>query len=507
MVRRTARWLQSWGVPMPDRVYLLAALPLFLFACADDQAPDLAEAESSAGPDAVDDDGEQDGDAGSDDGAAIPVEPTWYEDVAPVIHGHCQSCHDGSEGLSGIDLLTYESASAWAQAVGLAVEERTMPPWGAEATDSCTPQHDWKDDIRLSDDEIALISAWVEAGAPEGDRDLAAPLPEPMDTELSRVNLELTAGSWTLPPGGEDDFRCHPLQFGLDQQEWLTGLAVEATNPVVLHHAVFFYDESCASLDQVDESGSYECFGGPGIPNDMVLGAWTPGGRPTTTPEGSGMPLAPGSCMVMQAHYHPHPSRAETDPGAIISMRTTAEAPDYTAQMVIFGAFMPGAAPGLQPGPNDPAGEPTFVVPAGEADHSEQLIQDLPVPPGVDVRVWGALPHEHIAGKSVELTMLRDQPAADELSEECVVAVPRYDFSWQRTYIYDVPLSEAPIVRSGDRLRLDCTYDNTMGNRSLVELLMSEQGVSSMDEVDLVDMPLGEGTLDEMCVGIIGVAY
>lgn len=46
-----------------------------------------------------------------------------------------------------------------------------------------------------------------------------------------------------------------------------------------------------------------------------------------------------------------------------------------------------------------------------------------------------------------------------------------------------------------------------MGNQSLVSLLMAEQGVDEEDQVELVDMPLGDGTLDEMCVGIIGVAY
>ncbi len=492
------------------RRHLLPLCLLLVPACIEGSGPDVADGDTSG--DSEDSMGSAQGDATAD-GDSTGGEPndpsdgpTWTEDIAPLIHGHCRPCHDGSDALSGIPLLEYEAAASWSTPMLMAVEERTMPPWGAEATETCAPQHAWKDDPRLSDEQIEMLGAWVEAGTPLGDPELAAPLPEPVETELADANLELVAGSWTLPAGGEDDFRCHPIQFELGQQEWLTGLAVEATNPVVLHHAVFFYDEQCASLDQVDDSGSYECFGGAGVPDSTVIGAWTPGGRPTTTPEGSGMPLAPGSCMVMQAHYHPHPSQEETDPGALISVRTTADRPEQTARMIIMGAFSPGSAPGLQPGPGD-AGAPEFVVPAGSAAHTEQLIQDLPVPDGADVRVWGALPHEHIAGRAVELTILRDEPQGDEPSEECVVAVPRYDFNWQRTYLYDTPISEAPIVRRGDRLRLDCTYDNSTNNRSLVELLMSEQGVDSSDEVELVDMPVGDGTLDEMCVGILGVAY
>ena len=43
-----------------------------------------------------------------------------------------------------------------------------MPPWGAE-----TPHGMFKNDPRLSDQEVETILAWVDAGAPKGnDRDL-----------------------------------------------------------------------------------------------------------------------------------------------------------------------------------------------------------------------------------------------------------------------------------------------------------------------------------------------
>ncbi len=486
----------------PRRPVILFLFPLLSTACAAGATPPQTEGTTTDPALDTDPTGED------STGAGAPLDgPSWHEDIAPLVHGHCRPCHDSSTALSGIDLLDYESASAWSSLMSMSAQAGTMPPWGAADTESCAPPHAWADDPRLSEEQLAMLAEWAEAGAPQGDPALAAPLPDPIDAGLPGANLELVAGSWVLPAGGDDDFRCHPIPLGLDEPQWMTGLAVEPTNATVLHHAVFFYDPQCDSVQNADESGSYRCFGAPGIPNATMVGAWTPGGRAITTPENSGVPLAAGACLVMQAHYHPHPTTEQTDPGARVSMRLTDREPELTAQLVVMGAMAPGVAPGLQPGANDPPEGPSFVIPAGASMHTEQLIQDLPIPAGAEVRVWGVLPHEHIAGHSIELSLLRAAPGPGESAQECVVAVPQYDFDWQRTYVYDVPLSEAPIARAGDRLRMDCTYDNSMANASLVELLMSEQGVDSPDDVQLVDMHLGEGTLDEMCVGIIGVAY
>lgn len=53
----------------------------------------------------------------------------------------------------------------------------------------------------------------------------------------------------------------------------------------------------------------------------------------------------------------------------------------------------------------------------------------------------------------------------------------------------------------GDYLYLRCTYDNSMSNPYVVEALAQQR----------LDAPvpvfLGEETLDEMCLGVFGVAY
>ncbi len=57
-----------------------------------------------------------------------------------------------------------------------------------------------------------------------------------------------------------------------------------------------------------------------------------------------------------------------------------------------------------------------------------------------------------------------------------------------------------PLTRSGDKIYLRCEYDNSMNNPYVVEAL-EDQGLDAP-----IDVVLGEETLDEMCLGVFGIA-
>ncbi|MBV8729601.1 MAG: cytochrome c, partial [Acidobacteriia bacterium] len=102
--------------------------------------------------------------------AAAP-EVTFNKDVLPILQKNCQVCHRPGE-IGPASFLTYESTRPWAKAIKTAVLTRKMPPWFAD------PKYGhFANDRRLSDADIQTISAWVDAGAPEGDRkDKPAPV-------------------------------------------------------------------------------------------------------------------------------------------------------------------------------------------------------------------------------------------------------------------------------------------------------------------------------------------
>src|ERR1700735_4915017 len=95
---------------------------------------------------------------------------TFNKDVLPILQKNCQGCHRPGE-ISPMSLLTYADARPWAKAMKAAVLSRKMPPWFAD------PQYGhFANDRRLSPEEIGILSAWADNGAPEGDaRDKPAP--------------------------------------------------------------------------------------------------------------------------------------------------------------------------------------------------------------------------------------------------------------------------------------------------------------------------------------------
>src|ERR1700747_899486 len=91
-------------------------------------------------------------------------EVTFSKDVAPILQRACQNCHRPGS-IAPMSLLTYKDARPWARSIKTKVALRQMPPWHIDRNVGVSKS---KDDPSLSDAEIATISAWVDAGSPEG---------------------------------------------------------------------------------------------------------------------------------------------------------------------------------------------------------------------------------------------------------------------------------------------------------------------------------------------------
>ena len=99
---------------------------------------------------------------------------TWTRDISRIFYKRCASCH--REGGSSFALTTYEQARPWAKAIKDEVLNRRMPPWNAVKGFG-----DLYDDKSLTQEEISVISSWVEGGAPEGEKAYEAALPKFQD--------------------------------------------------------------------------------------------------------------------------------------------------------------------------------------------------------------------------------------------------------------------------------------------------------------------------------------
>ena len=117
---------------------------------------------------------------------------TFSRDVAPILQQNCQVCHtDGS--IAPMSLITYRDTRRWASRIKERVSDRLMPPW------HLNPQlgiQEFKNDRSLSEEEIATIVKWVDAGAPEGD-------PADMPPPVSRDDFERHQRNFLLVTFGQ----------------------------------------------------------------------------------------------------------------------------------------------------------------------------------------------------------------------------------------------------------------------------------------------------------------
>jgi len=97
-------------------------------------------------------------------GQSAQTQVTFTKDVAPIFQGRCQICHHPGT-FAPMSLMTYEDARPWARSIKEKVLMREMPPWHL---DKNVGVQYFSNDISLTDEQIATIVKWVDAGAVKG---------------------------------------------------------------------------------------------------------------------------------------------------------------------------------------------------------------------------------------------------------------------------------------------------------------------------------------------------
>ena len=437
--------------------------------------------------------GEKDSDP-VDTGAA----PTYHQDIAPILSVRCASCH--TPGGMNQDLLfdNVEDATQLAPLIAGVLSTGQMPPFYAKESEECPNPWGWLHDPRLPDDEMSLIMAWADAGAPEGDASTAVELPPPPTKNLTGVDLTLMpTGKWTTEPFGavQDQFVCFSLDPGIDETKWLEALQVVPENNAVVHHVLVGIDHEGQSASIVDANGLYDCFGGFGV-DASFIGGWIPGSSPLEFPERSAFRVGKDARIVLQMHYHLVDSAEEDGTG--VSLRWAEKIPVREAYVGLIGnaGTQESDGSGLQPGPNDEGGV-EFRVPAGVSDHTETMWFNA-LEYDAEFQVFLVANHMHYIGTDMRFWIERGPNAPDNEST-CLLHTPEWDFDWQQFYWFDANNNNAPVVYENDQAWIECTYDNTLDNPG-VQQALSEGGLTSP-----IDIELGDGSLSEMCIAVLGL--
>lgn len=434
---------------------------------------------------------------GADGGVAVQPQVTFHKDVAPILQQKCQECHSQG-GIAPFSLVTYADTKDLAELVVEKTKSREMPPWGALDTDECKPRLPWKDDLRLSDAELATLEAWRKAGAPEGDAKDAPPPRVSAGGKLPGARDLVPPTTFSATGKTNDVLRCFVMDPAIAATTFVTGTHFVPKNKTIVHHALAFVIPKDAKTP--GDATEYDCPGGPNVESASLIAAWAPGGVPSSYPAGVALPLEPGSKIVMQVHYHPHANATPEPDATTFQMTTTDAPPKYVVVPRLLGNFRNPVVQGigLLPGPADPASGVDFVIPPLAQKHTETMTFTMPAQFNgrtiVPMRILNVGAHMHIVGVDEKITITRAKPEGGEPASECLLHEPRWDFDWQRGYEIDAPVEKLPLISPGDTIQVRCTYDNSMENLRL-KAALAEQG-----KRDPIEVRLGEGTLDEMCL-------
>jgi hypothetical protein len=435
---------------------------------------------------------------GDDTPPPTTARATWYQDVAPIVSKHCMSCHQDG-GIAPFSLTAYEDAASNAKRMLDQITQGTMPPFDAREESDCTPRFSWKDDPRLTSQEKTTLQWWLEDGTAEGTK---ADVPLPPNTDLANVSMSLAPTTGFVSSGDRDQFFCTVLDPHFATGTWLTGLQVRPGNDAVVHHAVitevFATGASATAIASHPTGVPWDC-STEQQPADLVVSIWTPGNQAMNTPPELAVPMLAGSKLVMQIHYHPAGKVNDPDITSI-DVRTSNVWPQ---KMYFVGAFGNAlAAPNLLTDPDDRiAGTPEFRIPANRVDHEEHMTFTMGDLGGLqNVQLYSANPHMHLIGTHINSTITRPAARGNDPQTECL-ANGKWNFDWQRTYIYDAPLSQLPTVQQGDVIDIRCHWNNTIDNPFVQRALKDASLVAP------VDVSLGEGnSTDEMCLEIFGIS-
>jgi hypothetical protein len=356
--------------------------------------------------------------AGTAPQAAGPV-PTFARDVAPILYKSCVECHRATM-FAPMSLVTYDEVRPWARAIKTKVVKREMPPWHADA-----PAGVFKDDPRLSQQEIDTITAWVDGGAPQGSVADMPPLPK-LPAEgwtIGKPDLILTmADEYNIPPDGTVPYLNFRIATGLTEDKWIQAYEFKPSNRAIVHHIVASAVPANATPSAVDEAG-----GGRNSIGNLV-----PSRPGVTLPSGVAKFLPANSDIVLQMHYTTNGSPQK----------------DRTSVGIIFAKEPPSqVVGGGGSGTNQ-----RFVIPAFAPNHEVRAERRL----AEDTNLLAMMPHMHVRGK--DMTYVATYPDG---RTETLLSVPRYDFRWQTTYEYVTP----KLLPKGTVVEVIAHFDNSAANR------------------------------------------
>jgi peroxiredoxin len=341
---------------------------------------------------------------------------TYVHDIAPIVEQKCVTCHQPG-GIGPMPLTSYEKIKAFSPMIREVIRTQRMPPWRADPSIGT-----FHDDKSLSPDQIKTMVHWIEAGSPRGDGPdkLAAIQFHAPEWPLGKPDLVLDIPSHEIPASGIVDYQ-HPwVANPLKEDKWVRASTIEVENRQGVHHILTGY------LNEVPQPGeqAFEANWG------ASMGGYAVGSESQIDPKGVGTLLPAGGAIGFQNHYTPYGK--DVVEHSKIALYFYDKKPELMMRNVAIA-------------------NPNISIPANDPAHKETAYLIFPK----DALLYSAFPHAHYRGASSIVTL-----RYPDGKEKILVALPKYDFNWQREYTFETPIK----VPAGSWIITTTTYDNSKRN-------------------------------------------
>jgi hypothetical protein len=332
---------------------------------------------------------------------------------------------------------------------------------------------------------------------------------KPLRAGERRVSVRMpSAYTPSAPTGvGTDDYRCFLLDPKVATDSFITGFDVRPGNPDVVHHVILFRVPpdmvgEAEDKDAETPGEGWTCFGTSGLANDGSiddapwLGAWAPGGSERIYGKGLGEDFAAGSRVIMQVHYNllagsaPDTSAAElrltSDPATQVLETQLLPAPvelpcrpGHGGDLCDRDKALADVRARFGDGPGSTANALHLLCGGGPPGPTQSCTREISQPE----TIRGVAGHMHLLGQRIRIEVNPGTPRA-----RTVLDIPVWDFDNQGSH----PTPPIRLER-GDTVKVTCTHSQELRDRlPAFETQREDRYVM-----------WGEGTTDEMCLGIL----
>lgn len=326
------------------------------------------------------------------------LKPTLGEGVGLIFENRCVECHrDG--GVAPMKFLSHGQIRQWTKNMKDVLSMRTMPPWPAGG------HGDFRSSKRLSQEELDLVLAWIDAGYPKGEGAYEPAKRWGGDWAIGTPDHVFELGEHTLAEDASEHVAEYTIKTNFDEDKYIVSTEVQPTDTFL----------------------TFAIEAGP-------LGSFHPGNSITNLADGQAYLLKKGEEVKVRVFYTKEEGWEEVDDSTKFGVKFT-DRPAAVTKNVWRERLA-----------ND-----KFVLAAGNKEAKATSEFTFPAAG----YVIGLTPVMRERGRS-----LRAVAVAPDGTETELLNIGYWDPAWQFTYELTEPLK----VAKGTSVRLEAVYDNSEDN-------------------------------------------